>query len=295
MATNIKARRRLEDLFKVGVEIRFGKGPDDRPQGKVGPFEDECPPEEIPMWITPPNPLQREAALREANAKRARALVKAKRDHDSEEHLTILAFIADMEYETLVDYVLLGNASNRRTEAEREILALDEWKDMLAYQDAMRQFTEMDPAELEGNEEWEALLALDDKYGDQLEKRERELAEAERSVLRMLDREKLEAKALDRRAELIGSQAFMDEYERQNAFYSIRDPENHGNLYYESVDELYASDPRIMQTVNEAMEPFLREQVEAKNSSGAADSSESSPLPSEPETSAVSTPEVPTE
>jgi len=155
--TTIKARRQLSDLFKEGTEVRFGRDPKtNKPYGKVGPFIDSmgnraaCPENEVAVFVRPPDPLQRDMAMREANAKRARALVKAKRDEESEEHLTILAFLADMGDETLVDYVVLGDVAKRRAEAEREVLSLEEWKEMDAYQDAMRQFEGMSDEAREG-------------------------------------------------------------------------------------------------------------------------------------------------
>jgi hypothetical protein len=298
MATNIKKRRQLSDLFKEGVEVRFGVDPDTgKPIGKIGPFLNSrgerlsCPDDEVAMFIRPPDPLQREQAMREGQAKRARALIKAKRDEESEEHLTIMAFLADMSDETLIDYVLLADQMERRNEAEREILALDEWKDMTSYQDALRQFSDMSPEELEGNEEWEALLELDRKYGEQIEERERELLDAQRDVLRLLQREQVERKALEKRAELTGSQAFMKEYEAWMLYFSVRDVDNNDLMFFESARDFAAQPQQVRETIQEALMPFISEGSEAKNSRGAAPGSDLSAPPSEPVTSEPSTPE----
>src|SRR4051794_12904240 len=83
-ATNIQARRKLSDLYKKGVEVRFGPGPDKEPVGKIGPFVDsdghpiKVLSTEIAMFVQPPSPLQREMALRDAQAARSKALVRAK-------------------------------------------------------------------------------------------------------------------------------------------------------------------------------------------------------------------------
>lgn len=303
MATSIKKRRALSDLFMEGVEVRFGKDPETgKPTGRIGPFVDDegrpLPPraDEFAMYVRPPDPYQREQAMREANAKRARALVKAKRDEDSEEHLTIMAFLADMEDSTLVDYVLLGDANLRQAEAQREILAEEEWKEMPAYQDALRQFSAMDPGELEGNAEWEAFLELDAKFSNQVAKRERELTDAQRDVLGMLSREQLERKALEKRAEMIGTQAFLDEYQLQTEYFAVRDPEDTTKLYFESAMEFAGQHQTIRDTISEALLPFISDEAEAKNSQGAAvDGSTSSVPPAKQETSAASTPGGPTE
>lgn len=302
MATNIQARRRLSDLFKEGVEIRFGVDPETgKPKGKIGPFLNtrgdraSLPDTEVAMFIRPPDPLQREQAMREGQAKRARALIRSKRDVESEEHLTIMAFLAELSDESLIDYVILGDTQERRADAEREILALDEWKDMPQYQDAMRQFSEMEPEDLVGNEEWDALIVLDNKYGEQVSVRERELADAHRDVLRMLPRDQVEKKALDKRSELVGSQAFMGEYELQMLFYSVRDVDNIDRMFFEDVKDLAAQPDEVRDTINDALLPFISDGGDLKNSSGAEPGSPSSGPPSEQETSESSTPKEQTE
>ena len=297
---NIKARRLLSELYREGVEVRIFRDPETgKPTGKIGPFKDEqgrkiaASDDQVAMFIRPPDPVQRDMCMRAAQAKRAAALVAAKRDEQSEEHLTIMAFLADMSHETLIDYIVTGDFSNRRSEAEREVLSLEEWKDMTQYQDAMRQFQDMTPEELEGNKEWEALLELDDKYARQVAEREIQLSEAQRETLRFLQRDQLEKKALDRRAELVGSQAFMNEYERQMRFYSVRDVDNIDQLFFETAQELASQPDQVRELIDEALLPFIAEEEEAKNSSGAAeDGSASSALPGTPETSEPSIPEV---
>lgn len=302
---NIKARRLLSDLYKRGVEVRFGRGPDGKPKGSVAPkgegyfVDDEGQPippqsDEIQMWIQAPSPLQREMALRDAQAARARALVKAKRDEDSEEYLTILAFLADMSDETLIDYLIVQAGQDRQHEAMREVLAEDEWKDITAYQDAMRQYEEDErpQEELDKDPEYQALMETDIKFGRQVREREDALTEAERQVLGMRPRDDLERKALDKRAEIVGTQAFMAEYERQMLFYSVRDFDDNGVLFFESARQLAEADDQIRTIIQDAMVPFISDATEAKNLPGVVSGSDSSEPPNAPETSAASTPET---
>jgi hypothetical protein len=292
---NIKARRKLSDLYKKGVEVRFGPNDAGKVEGNVGPFVDSegkpvpATDEHVAMWVQPPSPLQREMALRDAQAARARALVRAKRNEDSEEHLTVMAFLADMSDDTLIEYVLVSDQDSRRNDATREILALKEWEDITSYQDAMRQFEEMTPEELEDNAEYDALMELDSKFADQVSKREAELLDAAREVLQMRGRGAAEAKALEKRAELVGSQAFMREYERQMMFYSVRDVDDTGVLFFESARELAEQEDEVRELLAEALTPFISDGAEAKNSPGVASGSESSELPKKPETSEAST------
>lgn len=269
---NIKARRALTDLYKRGVEVRFGVDPEtEKPVGKIGPFVDDqgneipATPDQICMFVRPPSSLQREQALRDGNAKRALALINAKRKEDSEEHLTTMAFLADMDDETLYDYVVVGNAVERRQEAVREVLGMDEWKDMTDLQEAMRQFDEMSEEERESDEEWQALLERDREFGDQVAEREKDLMESEREALRILGRDRAEKQALERRAELVGTQAFMTEYERQMLFYAVRDIEDDGVLFFQSARELAEQEDEVREVLAEALMPFISDGGEAKN------------------------------
>jgi hypothetical protein len=257
------------------------------------------------MFVRPADPVQRDMAVRSAQAKRAAALVRAKRNKESEEHLTIMAYLADMDAETLIDYVVIAETGQRIAEAEREVLARDEWKDITAYQDGLGKFDELraagkgdtfqgDNADPELAEEYQTLMDLDEKYRDQINAREKELNGAQREALRFLDREKVEQKALEKRAEMVGSQAFMAEYEKQMLYYAVRDAERIDQLFFETPEEMASQPELVRETINEALLPFISEAAEAKNSSGAADSSLSSDPPSKPETTESSTPEEPT-
>jgi hypothetical protein len=290
---NIKARRKLSDLYKTGVEVRFGPNAEGVPEGKIsGPegFADPPGEHDVQVWVQPPSPLQREMALRDAQASRARALVRAKREEDSEEHLSILAFLADMGEETLVDYVLMQNMDTRKNEAQRDVLGDSKWDKIVEYQEAMRQFDEMPEEERDAEPEYQALMALDGEFGDQVTDRLVELTEAERDSLKLLGRKRLERKALERRAEIVGTQAFMSEYERQMLFYSVRDFENQTELFFLTARELAEQPDDFRNTIQEALLPYINDGSEAKNSLGAASGSESSEPPRKQETSAPSTP-----
>lgn len=303
--SNIKARRQLSDLYKKGVEVRFGPGPDGEPVGRIadpkkgkGYFVDDegkrlpVGEGEIAVWVQPVSPLQREMALRDGQAARAKALLRAKREEGSEEHLTILAFLADMTDETLIDYVIASESDTRRNDAMREVLAEDEWQNITEIQDALRQFEGRDPEDLKDDPDYQAIVEVDEKFGIQVAEREIELAESERSALRMLPREQVERKALEKRADLVASQAFMAEYERQMLFYSVRDIDDTGVLFFESARELAEQPDGIIGVIQDALTGFINDAAEAKNSPRAASGSESSEPPSEPEISAASTPET---
>lgn len=287
MARNIQARRKLSDLFARGIEVRFGSK-DGATYGHVGPFEEPQLPDEVALWVTPPSPLQRDMAMRDAQAARAKALLRTLRDQESEEYLTGMAFLADMDFPTLVDYTLMAETESRRNEAIRDVLERDEWKDFASYQDAMRKLEEDDTPD--DDPELVALMELDRKYGEQISARETELTSAARDVLQMLGRDRVERKALEMRKEILGSQAFLYEYELQMTYFAVRDIKDHSLLFFDTTKEWAEQDEQIRATVNGALQGFIQEAAEAKNSPGVASGSESSEPPSKQETSEASTP-----
>lgn len=289
----IKARRRLDDLFKTGVEIRFGGkyGKEGAvAPGKEGPFPD--PPESddvIAMWVQPPSPHQRDMALRNANAARARAMVAAKNDEFSEEHLMAMEFITDMSEETLYDYILISDTDSRRQDAIREVLAEEEWSNLTELQDAMRMFEEEETPE--DDPEYAAIKKREQELEDQVQKRERELREAAYDVLKMKGMAAAQKQAINRRGEIVASQSFMKEYELQMRYFCVRDADSHGVLFFESARDYAEQSDQVHALVDEALETFISDGNEAKNSLRAESGSDSSDLPSKPVTSESSTPE----
>lgn len=287
---NIKARKKLSELFKRGIEVRF-----DEDGGHLGPFVDDdgkpfpATDDQVAMWIQAPSPFQREMALRDAQASRAKALLRAKRDEESEENLTSRVFLAEMTDETLLEYVLMTDEDERRNLAIRDVLSREEWSDFPALQDAFRRMEETggDPE----SDEWKDLMEADKRYGDQVTEREEELVEAAREGLKFLSKDELERRALEKRSEIVGSQAFMAEYEKQMLFYAIRDIENTQNLFFDSVEEWNDQPDEIRAVIVEALSKFVGEAAEAKNSLGAVSGSDLSALPSEPEISEASIPQ----
>lgn len=291
MARNLQARRKLSELYRKGIEVRFG--PDGYRIGRqadtgLPPFDDPLREDEVAVWVCPPSPLQRDQAMRDAQAAKARALIKAKRDENSEEHLTTLAFLAEMSHETLIDYVLEGERDEREREAMRDVLGEDEWKDITELQDALRQFDESGAAE--DDPEWVPVLERDREYGRQVNKRLREITEGARESYRMLSIESLEKRALDKRSELVGAQRFMTEFELRMTYYSVRDIKDRNVLFFDSPHEFSEQDDIIQHGIKEALAIFINDGTEAKNWSGAASGSSASTPPDKPETSAASTP-----
>lgn len=262
---SIAARKKLGALYAKGIYVRFGEDGPRYGEEKNGSFpeDDVLGEDEIEIWVAPPNPHQREMAMREAQASRARSLLRVKNDENSEEYLTTKAYLADMEVDTLIQYLVIATSDERSSAAIREVLALDEWENIDELRDAMAQYEESgaDPSD----EEYASLLAADYRYGKQVGEVEARLAEEERISLEVLGRDELEKRAMERRSEIVGSQAFIYEYERQMKFYSVREPGNHNTLFFDSAKELTEQEDVIQEAIAVALGKFIKDGSEAKN------------------------------
>lgn len=274
---NIAARKKLSALYARGVALRFTpEGPrfaDPEINRGAFPEGDEPGPDDVEVWIGPPNPHQREMALREGTAARARALLKVKNDPESEEHLTTKAFLADMSFETLVDFMVVNGQQERLSEAMRSVLGEDEWENFSELQDAMRQYDEAVAAYEETgtgvdprtDPEFAPLREADVRFAKAVDEREHEMREAARESMTLVGRDELERRAMERRGEMVGSQAFAIEYEDYMRFYSVREPDNHNALFFENVRALREADDVVRDAIVTALRMFITEGAEAKN------------------------------
>jgi hypothetical protein len=281
---SIQKRRRLDALFDEGGLVRFNKGPDGKIEINGEPREDDS-----LIWVSPPSPLQREMALREAQAARARAMLEARREAESTQYVVARSFLVNMEKDALTDYVLEIDETDRLTRARRDVLAEKEWEDFNALRDLQRQFEEAgspydDP-------EWKPFLDRDAQFGDAVYERANELRVADREGLALMPREELEKRALDKRIDTAGSAVFMKVYEDWSLYFACRDDEDHTQLFFDGVDDLKNAHEKVQEACSAKLSEFIADPAEAKNSQAAGSGSPSSEQPNEPETSPPSTPE----
>ena len=283
--TRIEKRRRLEALFDRGSYVYFTAGPDGVPI--IRESEAEAQPDDMKIWVCPANPLQREQVVREAQAARARTLVASK-DTESKEWINVRAFVAQLSMDGLVDYVIDLDESDRLSEARRDVLKEPEWEDFNALRDAMRQFQEAGAPK--DDPEWQPLMKRDEEFGRQVTERARELRESANEAMKLMPRSELEKCAYEKRADQAGTAAFMDAYELWMLFYACRDDEDHNELYFEDTEDMRRQPQELQDALSDKLATFVTDSGEAKNSQGAAPSSDSSEPPAEPEISESSTP-----
>lgn len=280
--TNIQKRKRLQALFERGDYVRFDAT-------GVLPKEAEDTEDTIKIWVGPPSPLQREMAIREAQAARSRAMLQARNDSESSQYLNARSFISNLALEELVEYVMDLDDSARLTKARREVLLEPEWEDFNALRDAMRQFEEAGSPQ--DDPEFVDLLARDALFGDQVNEAFARLREADQESLMLQPRAELEKKALEKRVDQAGGIVFMKVYEDWMLYYGCRDDEDHTAQFFEDVDDLKSMPEQVQDALAARLADFVNEAAEAKNSPRAASGSTSSVPSDAPETSAPSGPE----
>lgn len=276
--SNMGKRRKLQDLYARGTEVKFS-GPDE--------VESE---DTIVVWVTPPSPLQREQALREAQAERARLILKARRDPESQPGLVTEELIERMSLEEVCEYIVTMSDGEQQTEATRNVLRRDEWEDIDALRDSMRRWEEAGaPTD---DPEWEELLERDRIFGEDVAEEVSRIQEAEVESLKLLPRVELNKRAFEKRLDSLGNQQFMDTYQTYLMFYSCRDGDDHQELFFEDVSDMRSMPDEVQEALLREFSKFISEVGEAKNSPRVADGSEQSAPPEEPETSESSTPEA---
>jgi hypothetical protein len=286
-------RRRLSELFERGKEVRFNaagvvdaepleEGEEHDPE-KVYPTDDD-----VVVWVTPPSPLQRDMALREASATRARYILAAKRDESSPDAAQARASIVELDLDELVEFLLATDDQDRKAEAERNVLGEEEWEDFTELQDAMRQWAESDE---DDDEKWSPLLARDLEFGRQVQAETDRLTDASRESLKLVGRDELEKRAIKSNIDMAGNAEFMNEYQRWMFHFACREGADHEQLAFEHPDDLGTLPDEITDALAEVYKSFIDTERSAKNSRRAVAGSATSAPSDAPETSESSTPE----
>jgi hypothetical protein len=280
-ATHITKRRKLAELFERGGEVRFNA--DGVNDGE--PLKDD-----IVVWVRPPSPLERDQSLREATATRARAVLAAKRNPDEDpDSVTVQGNLAAMEVSDLIDFLLAQETGDHRQEANRRVLAEEEWEDFEALRDSMRQWEEEGFPE---TEEWQPLIDRDAEFGRQVDAAFEVIEAAAREAYELMSRPVLEKKVYNLRIEAVGNQAFMKTYQEQMLYFACRDGDDHSLYFFENVRELNGMPEEVQDALANKLASFIQNPADAKNSPGAAPGSASSEPPAKQETSEASIPEV---
>ncbi|QBQ74874.1 hypothetical protein [Caudovirales GX15bay] len=280
-------RRRLGDLYVRGQMLEPNDGNGDP----------------VKVWMAKLNDIDRETAVRRANAVRARFLIDAD-DEDSETFMAAYGEVRKIENRAdLVDFVVAEDVLRARNRIEAEF-STDE--DTWGKDDYLQGLLDAWVGD-EGNVGLSQVLAEDPEDAEaqrvdgelkRYEKQVQSAMEAEISRLKKdweeVPDETLRRKAAHRLLELNASDQFLREFKRQQLFFSLRDPVQRQIRYFEKVSEVDDLEDELRDFLQDQYNALIVPSAEGKDSplpqpaSNSSDQSatETSP-PSGPETAAV--------
>jgi hypothetical protein len=262
-------RRRLSDLYVRGKELSVNDG-----EG-----------EPVKVWLAKMNELDRESALRRANAAKAKFTLTAD-DEESEAFAAAYAEIRDLsDREEVALFIIADDVAQARRRLESEALTDEEgWgkDDYLAgLLDAWQ-----------GDEDNRGLSDIQEEDADdpevkrvwgEIQRFHEEITKAtEHETERLLkdfdqvDIETLRRKATHRLLEMQAIEMFVREYRRQQIFYAVREPDSRHKRYFGSVSEIDDIDDELRAFLLEQYDGMVVERREGKDSPQPEDSSNSS-------------------
>ena len=270
--------RRLSDLYQTGklVSLTDGDGPD------------------VQVWLHKLNPVDRETCLRRANAAKARFMIEADNE-DSERFQAMYAQVREIpDRDSVVGVIVSEDIMKHRERVEAKLLndedtwgkddylqgLLDAWVGDDDNPGLAATFAEYpdDPEAVRVNTE---LTRFETEVGDQvrpyIEKLRRDLDDAPDDVIWR--------RGAHRMLEIRGNEAFNDEFDRQQLYFAVRDPEKRSERYFHSVHEIDDLDERVVIKLKTHYQNLTVSTTEGKDSRASQSSSNSSESTPEAETS----------
>jgi len=277
-------RRRLGDLYVLGKEVVINDG--------LG--------ESVEVWIAKLNDVDRESLLRRSSAAKARFLMEG-RDEQSETYQATWAQVVGFDdREGLISVVIADDVVKYRIRVEAEVSADEETWGKEGYLQGLVDSWLGDPdnpglvvTHIEAPDDPEVVRVMSEleRYNDEVMKRVNDEADRLQGDWEHVSEEELWAKAahklIDRRAE----EVFSKEYERQELFYSVREPDLHHVRYFATVSEIDDLDERIREQLLRVYNELVVDAIEGKDSPATTGSSNSSESPDAATTADPSGPE----
>lgn len=258
---HMKKLPRLSDLYVVGRQFDVRA---ETPDGEVV----------IPVYVQKLNPKEHDECIIAANAKRS-VVLALKRMHDREEkpreYNAIQADLQDLAVDrtNLIDYLALTKVLQYKQRRVAEVAATEEWSEDRYYYGLVESWTEggleerysKNPDDPEAKRVAEELERFDEQVNKLV------APERDRIVRRYLSMsdESLVAEATDRLIENAADAAWITEFRTNQIYFTIRDPESK-ERYFETVNEVRETDPRIIGQLTEAIESLEVDPVEGKES-----------------------------
>jgi hypothetical protein len=262
-------RRKLSDLYVRGRELAPSDGEGDA----------------VKVWLAKLNEVDREAAMRRANAAKARFVIDADNE-DGELFASAYAEIREIEDpQDLIIFLISDDVTKARRRIEM-VKAADEetWgkEDYLQglldawYGDddnpGLSSVAQEDPDDPEAKRVIDEIIRYQNEVAAEVRVESTNLMkEWEDQSLDQIRR-----RAAHLLLELRASEVFTREYKRQQLFFAVRDPVNRRMRYFENVAELDDIDDELRAFFTEQYESMMVDRTEGKDSPPPADSSTSS-------------------
>jgi len=247
-------RRRLSDLYMVGKEVELN---DDSDQPGIVVYLQKISPIE-----------QRDAA---DFGTKARATILSVKNSPVEDKILYEDQLGDMgldSREDLIDFLASNRVDELRLSAEQRIAAEDEWSkdDYLnslqqAWNDGLRDTWITEDDNPEADRIYEELKRYTDEVDKALEVDKKDVY----AEFDLIDNDELRNKVVNKVIEMEADFAWMNEFSYYQAFYATRDPENHDERYFESIDEVKCLDTRILAEIIGQYREMTVEGVEGKD------------------------------
>jgi predicted nucleic acid-binding Zn-ribbon protein len=264
------ARRSLLDLYVRGkaIEIDDGNG------------------ESVKVWLQKLNPVDHAAAVRAADAARARVL-SVKNAKDSDEYMAIYADILAAEREAMVGILVAIERSRIQPLSDAEKAAEDEWSEdnyLTGLRDAwdggLRDKYLDDPEDPETKRVYDELTRFLAQVKEDVDDK---VSVHEDGLNAMTDAE-LRQLLFDHNIKVSSDFAWMNEYYRQEMFRSTRDSKNHKDRIFESRSDVDELQIETYQVLHQGLRELNVEPLEGKDSAAQPPSSTSSEQSGQEET-----------
>lgn len=220
-------RRRLSDLYVVGKELELDDGSGDP----------------VVVWIQKLTPLQHEKSLRRANGVRAGVLAIKDDPDDSLERLGYQHEFDQVSTtrEDMVNYLLSEKLANLYQVEEARLAAEKEWSENHylqgltdLWEDSAKEAYASDSDDPEAKRVFEELKRFAEKVENSVQGHAKELARDWEGT----PDDDLKREVLNKVLETAADMQWLAEYRKCEVWFSVRDPENHNALYFESREEV---------------------------------------------------------
>ena len=236
-------RRRLTDLYSFGRDETFSDGQGD-----------------VTVYLSKLSPLEMKRSAEKANASRASMLALKHLPNDHEDRLPYVDKVEDLELndrDRLIDFLVAPKVQESFQSHLAQIASEDKWsKDdyLLSLQDVwndgIKDTYALDPDNVEAKRVFNALT----EYSEAVDSAVAADRDDYVNDLNDLPSVELRSRAVDRIIETEADYAWLEEFRKQQLFYSVRVPEDHRERYFLSRDEIDTLDDKVF---NDLMGRFL--------------------------------------